>query len=1010
VRAFIFIIAFIVSLRLTGQLQEIALRHFSTSDGLSDNNVRCIMVDSKGFIWLGTDDGLNRFDGAEFVTYRRHAGRKFSLSGNIVTDVKEDSDGSLWICTRDGGICQLNPKNGEVFHPLLISANGAEQTYVHCVYLNDRNEIVVGTDKGIFISRDKRNFRLVETSHLASCYDLDNFHNKIFAATNVISLSSVIGDSLVPVAYQNRPNMPFPAHSLNDLFVDKNLTLWAGAWDNYLHRYDPIAKKFVQINVLNVSEISYNEDEIIAIDEPSPGVLWLAMKSFAILNYDIQSGVTNPVRFSERESSKLNGRRIHFVFTDIEKRTWIGTDNGLHLYSPISSRFLDRELDDESTVTSFTKYENDLIATTMSGLIHIENEFAAIKKVSGNIGLKCYSSVADGRNLLVGTNSSILQVNPKNGAYSNWTEQRKVGFDVNSIASSQFITMKAVKINDKYYLLAIPFGHGVILGDLEKKRWTLLNLITQNGIENLIRNIYQDKKGRLWMLGSSYGLTRINSFYENDSSCSLTAEEILNQDKLTFNINGTSFYNGLQSKELTAIVEDEAGLFWITTQGAGLYYFDPNTENASFVSVESPLQSMQNMIADRNNNLWIVASGALLQYEIKNGIWRRYDNRDGIPTAGLSNAMYMDEVGRIHLGGHGFVLSFDPNLLSVGNEVPKPRLTHFTVMDQPMDTLLTGDVFELEHDKNFVSFSFTGLCFSDPRSVLYEYRLDGLDQDWRSNGNNSSVSYSDLSPGKYTFRLRAKSRKGMMSEEEAVVSFVILSPFYSTWWFVSIIAFMVALVLWTLWQYHRKQKEKLALVRNKIARDLHDDIGSALGSISFFSETAKRTLNDSNATNAHFILDKIGNTSRGMIENMHDIVWAVNPSNDSMEQMLDRMKSYVLDMGSSGGVNLHFNFEREVLNTKLSMTQRKNIFLFYKEAIYNSFKYSECQNIHVRMNKSIESKLHLIIEDDGIGFEQEKKVGTGNGLRNMKIRMDEIGARCTIDSRPSFGTRVEMWL
>ena len=1010
VRAIIFLITILASLRLSAQLQDISLRHYSTVDGLSDNNVRCILIDSRGFIWLGTDDGLNRFDGTEFITIRRHSGTKFSLSGNVITDIKEDRDSTLWISTRDGGICQLNTKTGHVFHPSLITPGGAEQTHVHCIYLGTNDEIYVGTDKGIYLSHDKRNFHLVKGCQMESCYDLEIHQQKVMAAINIRSLSCIVNDSLFPIAYKKPPAAPYPAHSLSDLYIDGSNTLWAAAWDNHLHKYNSNTEQFTHINILNSPEISYSDDEIVSITEPESGILWLAMKSFEIVAYNTKTEETQTINFSQRETSRLNGRRINFLFTDKQHRIWIGTDNGLHLRDPLSSRFDILSTGDESTVTDFAASDDNFYVTSTGGLFQFDEQENALRKISGNDPVRCYSILPVGENLLIGTNTSLQSFNTTNSNFSLWTEEKNTYFDVNNIASSQYANISTVNIGGKRLLMANPYGHGLVLGEFDKHRWVLFNVQTQDGLENLIRNIHQDKQGRIWILGSNYGLIRLDSFYLLEPKNVITFDTLFQIPNETFVARGKSFSNGLLSKEITAIVENADGSFWISTQGGGLYSLAKDVESSTFLPIASPWQSMQNMIADNNNNLWIIASGGLLQYEIKTNTWRRYDQRDGIPAAGLSKAMFMNNQNKIYLGGNGFVLSFDPNNLTTENEVPTPRLTHLSVMDQVMDTLLTRGTFTLDHDKNFLTFAFTGLCFSDPLSVIFEYRLDGLDEKWRNNGNDNKVSYSNLAPGEYTFRVRAGSRKGSTTAEEASITFTILKPFYWRWWFLSFVAIAISLVVWAIISYRKKQKEKIALVRNKIARDLHDDIGSALGSISFFSETAMRTLNDHNETSTQKVLEKIGSTSREMIENMHDIVWAVSTHNDGMQQMIDRMKSYAADMVSSDNIMLHFIADKEIVSLKLSMAERKNIFLVFKEAIYNSCKYSECRNIHVRLSKSQSDKLHLTITDDGIGFDTEQKKGMGNGLRNMRIRMEEIGAKIIIQSTPSKGTQVEIRL
>jgi ligand-binding sensor domain-containing protein len=969
-----------------------------------------MMMDSKGFIWLGTNDGLNRFDGKEFVVFRRTGKQKFSLSGNVVTDIVEDTNGTFWVSTRDGGICNVNMLNGEVFHPKLISENGSEQVYVHCLLLGSNGELYVGTDKGIYWSKDKQNFSLVPKGGIESCYDLELLNGRILAALNIRSVCEIKPDSVVMLTNKKQEGVPYPAHSLNDLFLDNKNNLWVAAWDNFLHKYEPDTETLSHINVLHAPEISYNDDEIASITEAEPGKLWLVLKSFQILEYNIATGESKRIQFSQRETTRLNGQRIYFVYTDKLFRTWIGTDNGLHLRDPQSSRFDISYLKDQSTVTDFIGLNDQLYFSSNTGVFHYDNRNHQIELISGKQPVKCYSLAAQDNDLLVGTNVAINRLNMKSQQLSRWTDRLIKSFDVNNIASSRFNSIKSVNIENETFTLASPYGHGIILADVPSGKWILGNLLNQEGIENLIREIHQDSKGRIWFLGSISGISKLNYLHLREDMTPLKAEAIFTDSIEVAQFESTCYNKGLLSKEVTAISERADGTFWISTQGAGLYTFDPDNTATPFLPITSPSQSMQNMVADNDGNLWIIASGGLHNYNVKQQLWRKFDERDGIPTEGLSNAIFKDLDGKVYVGGNGFFFQFDPATISTTNEIPTPRITHISVMDQSMDTLLAQASIILDHDKNFLSFAFTSLCFSDPSSIIYEYRLDGLDENWRNNGNDNKVSYSNLSPGEYTFRVRANSQKGVISTSEAAITFTILQPYYFRWWFILLLILLVASGVWLLLAYRKRQREKLAIVRNKIARDLHDDIGSALGSISFFSETAKRTLDDHNTEGTNKVLEKIGSTSREMIENMHDIVWAVNPANDGMDQIIERMKSYAADMAASDHILLHFSSDDELASMKLSMAERKNIFLVFKEAIYNSCKYSDCKNLTVEIKRNTKNKLVMSITDDGKGFDLHSMKRNGNGLRNMKTRAEEIGAQIEITSEVEKGTRVEVTL
>ena len=187
----------------------------------------------------------------------------------------------------------------------------------------------------------------------------------------------------------------------------------------------------------------------------------------------------------------------------------------------------------------------------------------------------------------------------------------------------------------------------------------------------------------------------------------------------------------------------------------------------------------------------------------------------------------------------------------------------------------------------------------------------------------------------------------------------------------------------------------------KIAKNLHDDIGSTLGSISVFSEAAKQLLQQEKTEKAQNMLLKIGETSREMIENMSDIVWSVNPKNDAAKHLMDRMRVFAGDLVASSEIQLNFNADTNAEDVKLSMEQRKNIFLIFKETVYNTIKYSGGKNLYIDIKKDA-SHLRIIIRDDGKGFDVNNYTSkNGNGIKNMRFRAEEVNAKYHIESSPA---------
>jgi ligand-binding sensor domain-containing protein len=965
-----------------------------------------MLFDSQGFMWIGTNEGLNRFDGNEFIVYKRTGASKFSLCGNVITDILEDRNGTLWVATRDGGICNLNTKTGEVLHPILTIENLAEQSYAHCIFQNKEGYIFAGTDKGIFRSNDGRVFELIPQTEQTSWYEILETNNTILAAPNLHGLCEIFSDSIAHLAEGTKGPYPRPAYSLNDIFIDDKNNCWLGAWDNYLHRHDHQTKTTEHIDFLRLGSISYSDDEIRSITEVAPGQLWIAMRSKSIYNFSIESGTSALVQFSQRESTKLNGKRIHFLQTDKLNRTWIGTDNGLHLYDPAASKFNVVNLPSAAVANDMIRFNNNLLIATSSGVMEKSLDSNTPLSIVAE-QLNCTSLSSSQAGVVVGTGTSLFSYTINQKKLDTFISQKHFYFDIHAITASRYIQIIQAKHSDKNLLLASPYGHGIIVIEPSTQRWNLFNVLWGNTYENLIRNIYQDNRGRIWFMASS-GISLLDYIHHTRDNTPISLEAALASDR-EMSLQCELYNKGLLSKEVTAMCENENGTFWVSTQGGGLYLFTPENKEMPFSAIQSPVQSMSNMIKDLNDNLWIAAAGGLFLFETKTNNWTKYNDRDGIPQDGLSGALFADSTGEIFAGGNGFYMRFHPDKLVSRHEAPNPAVTHIAVMDVRSDSLLNLETIVLPHSENFLSFDFASLCFSDPSSVIYSFKLDGLDENWRDNGNVNKVSYSDLSPGEYVFRVKAKMAGNSVFSNEAVIHIHILNPFYLRWWFIVLVAGIGGFGVWSFLRYRNFQKKKLDAVRNKIARDLHDDIGSALGSISFFSETAKRTLDDKNTTGTNNVLNKIGSTSREMIENMHDIVWAVNPNNDSFHQLAERMKSYAADMASANDIRLVFNASPELSSLKLSMDERKNLFLIFKEAVYNSCKYAACSEIQIELVRQNSHRLCLKVNDNGCGFNPDETKG-GNGLRNMKSRAAEIGATYRIVSSTNSGTAIEVIL
>ncbi|HZG01928.1 MAG TPA: ATP-binding protein, partial [Chitinophagales bacterium] len=269
--------------------------------------------------------------------------------------------------------------------------------------------------------------------------------------------------------------------------------------------------------------------------------------------------------------------------------------------------------------------------------------------------------------------------------------------------------------------------------------------------------------------------------------------------------------------------------------------------------------------------------------------------------------------------------------------------------------------------------------------------------------NHNTATFTNLDPGTYTFRVQGSNSDGIWNESGASLQLTVLPPWYMTWWFRTGLVLLIAGGVYGVYRYRLEQALKLQLVRNRIAQDLHDEIGSNLSTINIFSEVAKVK---SPQGEVHDMLGKINQYTQTSMGAMSDIVWMINARNDRFENIIVHMRELAVELFEATDTNLHLDFDPKLNDVKLGMEARKNFYLVFKEAVNNTLKYAQASNVWIAM--SLQRKtITLAIKDDGVGFDANES-STGNGLVNMKNRAAALNGKLKIESQPGSGASVEL--
>jgi two-component sensor histidine kinase len=498
--------------------------------------------------------------------------------------------------------------------------------------------------------------------------------------------------------------------------------------------------------------------------------------------------------------------------------------------------------------------------------------------------------------------------------------------------------------------------------------------------------------------GNKWAGTYEDGFYRMDAGT----------NQINWNIPSDKQATVMQRGWINDIYCDKTGNAYIATKGDGLIIYTASTKTFRTIKNNKWTEdnNLKKIVEDAKGNLWMATGKGLSCWDLKNNTFSNYP--EGMQLASMDNVTGCTSPdGTVYFAGADEILYFNPDNLAEISPYVHPEVTSVKVMNKEYLSDITQPLF-LSYRDNFISFAFSAFDFINEKGDQFAYCLEGFDNDWNYCGNRHFAEYTNLPGGNYTLKLKVQNANGEWIETIHPVILHITTPYWKTWWFFmlcGVAAFALGYQFYYLKMQRKLEAERL---RTRLARDLHDDIGSSLSSISMISKMALKNTPDSKEE-TQFIFNKISESSHKTMESMNDIVWIVNPENDLMDSLLIRMRMYFSELLESKGVKYNFIAAEEVGKVKLDMDQRKNFYLIFKEALNNLTKYSGCTEVMVKI--LIEGdKILMEIKDNGLGFYPDDVSAKGNGLKNMKERAKMLKGMLTIESKLGQGTTIKLVL
>jgi ligand-binding sensor domain-containing protein/signal transduction histidine kinase len=792
----------VITTRLAAQ--EYYFRHYQVENGLSNNTVFCSLQDKKGFLWFGTKDGLNRFDGYTFKVFHNGSDALSSLAFNFIYRLYEDNNNVIWVGT-DRGLYKFDEPTERL-------------RFVNAKFSGVIRGIQPDNQGNTWIISNNKLFKYREETGAIRAYD----------QTNVFNATSVCAD---------------PTGSI-----------WISCTDGYLWKYDALHDSFTSYNVFDKSKPSTSK-RIEKVFATGRGSLLVGTSSQGAKIFDIASGTYKDILTHYSDNTEV----LAHDFVQQGNTYWIATDFGIFIYDIRSEKITNirknyndpYSISDDAVHTLCKDKEGGIWAGTyFGGVNYYPKQYTTFKKyfprmgensISGNVVREVVQDKY--KNFWIGTEDAGLnKLNASTGLFTHF-------FPTGNKNNVSFSTIFGLLPDDNKLWIG-TYQHGL----------DILNIKTGNVVKhysagtgpkslqsNFIRTFYKTRAGDI-LIGTLAGLYRYNNQMKNfniipELSANALVNSILEDSEGTIWVGtartGVYYYNAntnqkgnfgysdknnksLASNIVNCIYEDSNKNLWFATEGGGLCRFYRKNKNFKRYTTKNglPANSVFKVLEDRNKTLWVSTSKGLVNFDPSTEKVVVYTKANGLLSDHFSvNSGYKDSTGRLYFGSVKGLISFNPAEFIKNTYKPPVYITGFQVYNNEIDindknspiktSLAFTDKIRIAYDQSSFSIDFAALSYTSPEQTEYAYKMVGLDKDWTYLKTKRKAYFTELSPRIYTFKVKASTANGDWNVTETNLVIEIVPPFWLRWWaYLFYLALGASVILYIIYSYKRKMREK----------------------------------------------------------------------------------------------------------------------------------------------------------------------------------------------------------
>ena len=977
--------------------------------------VNSIFKDSRGLMWLSTENGLYRFDGTNVIVARNKIDDPHSLPDNMVYNVAEDKQGRIWVGT-DAGPAIIDPNT--LYCTRVADDAGHYFGFKFYVTVDAEGTVWANSDDGLFRYDEQKKW-LKSAWHvpvtgkygggfvMRICFAKDG--QLVFTTQCDVVLFNKKDNSYV------RLPLPEEGHQLIPTipYIDNAGELWVGTFQDGLLHYNTGTKKFDWYKcmagskdlpgngICQILKIKTGNKQYLFL-ATSDGLLRLPLMADGHTPVVSSNGIAGPVLYTNdiKNDGSITEHSVNTLLQDEQGMLWVGSSatvavartrpgDALFTVLPIACPGVSMNIDTVTiggrSVHYATRWHGDGGLLLLDGQLNLQHRLDRLPADNGGDAVDITAVVRTDKGQLWASSWDGITIMNDALQPVNKITWKKGGN--NGLSSSK--PMHIMAQGDSVWVSAFKYGVDLYRSDGTKLQH--YSISSNKGLrEDLIWRFFHDTKGNVWLLGDAY-LYRYCPVGDSFATAYFSADHSMYKP-----------FDMASMKDGSVLVATHKGL--VRYDGYSKYSY-----------ITAPAQdgedNVNSVCTDDHDNVWYLTDEHLISYNPTSKQFATYGAAEGLdPAARLCRLHYAGD-NRFLIGTDGKLILFNapPDVLHISP--PGIIINSVTINDSTVPgTALQHSGLSLPFNKNRISIEFACINYNRAEQNLFAYRLNGADTQWHYT-SKGYLMYPDLQPGNYVFEVKAANYAKVWSNVTSI-SIHIAPPYWKTVWFRLLATIFIIFLLIFIIRYvvTRNLRERILRLekeqavekeRNRIARDVHDDLGSGLTKIAIMSEVAKQQVAQPQKIAKQ--LEDITTVSRELVDNLQDIIWVLDTKNDTLESLAAYLAEYGRAFFENFDIEAHFDFPETFPVQKLSEEQRRNLFLIVKECYNNIGKHAGCQNVWIHM-QLLNRRLYLTIKDDGCGFDPESTRRYGNGLRNMQDRMAQLKGRLEITSKPGDGT------